>query len=42
MRYIDLCPSAQMLARKEVIENPKEFRKFRLRKRNNFSKFNKR
>lgn len=30
MRYIDLCPSAQMLARKEVIENTKEFRKFRL------------
>lgn len=30
MRYIDLCTSAQMLARKEVIENTKEFRKFRL------------
>lgn len=29
MRYIDLCPSAQMIAKKEVIENTKDFKSFK-------------
>ena len=29
MRYIDLCPSAKMIAKKEVIENTKVFKSFK-------------
>lgn len=29
MRYIDLCPSAQMLAKQEVIEKTKDFKSFK-------------
>ena len=29
MRYIDLCPSAQMIAKREIVEKTKEFKEFK-------------